>query len=252
MQNTTRKPRLIFLLIILFGLVLAIGIIVMSSNSIGNETIAAEKGGQISLIPAATNQPDSGPKEPTPLPTTATLLPLPTLTTLPPVLTLPAVATLPPATSVARRTLIPSRIRIPTLSITTYVERVGVTKDGTMDVPKNIWNTAWFGDGGYKPGELGNAVIAGHLDAPGTKAVFWDLDKLKAGDKIYLTDTAGQEMTFEVESLQTYPYENAPLLTIFGPSPEARLNLITCRGTFDRATRNYNKRLVVFSRLVGQ
>ncbi len=245
MKNTTRKIGFLFWLLIPLLLALVVIIFVMSSNLAGNDNLAAEKGGQISLIPA-TNIPDSGPKEPTPAPATSTPKPIPTLAALSPVSAAPTLATIIP-----RRLLFPNRIRIPAINITTYVERVGVTKEGAMDVPKNIWNTAWFGDGGYKPGEAGNAVIAGHLDAPGTKAIFWDLDKLKPGDKIYLNDTGGQEMVFEVESLQTYPFENAPLVTIFGPSKEARLNLITCRGTFDRTSHNYNKRLVVFSRLVS-
>jgi sortase A len=50
---------------------------------------------------------------------------------------------------------------------------------------------------------------------------------------------------------QVYPYNDAPLQQIFGPSPQAHLNLITCGGTFDRASRNYNKRLVVYTRLAA-
>lgn len=147
--------------------------------------------------------------------------------------------------------IVPRKIRIPAIRVDTFVEQVGITAEGNMDVPKNIWNTAWLRDGGYRPGQPGNAVIAGHLDAPGTKAVFWDLDKLKAGDKLYVTDTAGKEMSFEVTDRQYYPYNNAPLAKIFGPSNEARLNLITCGGVFDRTSRSYNERLIIFTRLVS-
>jgi LPXTG-site transpeptidase (sortase) family protein len=157
----------------------------------------------------------------------------------------------PTATPQPTHSIIPVKIKIPAINVDTFVERVGLTKDGLMDVPKNIWNTGWFGNGGYRPGDPGNAVIAGHLDAPGTKAVFWDLDKLKAGDKVILTDQAGKQLTFEVVDKQVYPYNDAPLQQIFGPSPQAQLNLITCGGTFDRASQNYNTRLVVYTRLIA-
>lgn len=146
--------------------------------------------------------------------------------------------------------IIPYKIRIPAISIDTQVEKVGVNRSGNMDVPKNIWNTAWFGEGGFRPGTFGNAVIAGHLDAPNTKAVFWDLGKLKAGDKIYLSDNNGKELIFEVTRREVYPFSNAPLQEIFGPATESRLNLITCNGSFDRTSQNYDKRLVIYSRQV--
>jgi LPXTG-site transpeptidase (sortase) family protein len=146
---------------------------------------------------------------------------------------------------------VPRKIRIPAIKVDTFVEQVGITAEGNMDVPKNIWNTAWLRDGGYRPGQAGNAVIAGHLDAPGTAAVFWDLDKLKLGDKLYITDAAGKELTFQVVDRQFYPYNNAPLVKIFGPSTEPRLNLITCGGVFDRASHSYDQRLIVFTKLVS-
>lgn len=237
-------------------LLLGAGIVVFILTRPNDASVSSqvlEKGGQIEL-PTTTPQP-TGPVEPTlpptiisraqPSPTSATVRtqPSPTAFSTNPIST-------PTPTPNLNKGIIPWKIRIPALKIDTYVERVGVTREGLMDVPKNIWNTAWFGEGGYRPGDRGNAVIAGHLDAPGTKAIFWDLDKLKPGDQIFLNDAAGRELVFEVQKREVYPVDNAPLIDIFGPSSEARLNLITCNGTFDRTIRNYNKRLVVFSRLV--
>lgn len=231
------------------------------------------KGGRLNLSPIASLA-ANGPVAPTAPPNTATPTTGPT-PTLPPLATptpgveiVPATATASPevtalpvavtsaaptpsTVAVATRpaSIIPYKIKIDAINVDTYVERVGVAKDGTMDVPKNIFNTAWFGEGGFRPGALGNAVIAGHLDAPGVKAVFWDLDKLKPGDKVEVTDFNGQKLTFEVTGSQIYSYNNAPLLDIFGPSAQPRLNLITCIGAFDQSRLSYDKRLVVFSKL---
>jgi LPXTG-site transpeptidase (sortase) family protein len=239
-----RRLNIIGILLASFLSLLLIG---CSENS-QPTSVAVEKGGLINLAPEANATPQpTGPVEPTLAPT---LPPSPT--------PLPSKAPTIPATPAATATpvpqtrgIIPRKIRIPAIKIDTFVEWVGVAKDGTMDVPKNIWNTAWFGDGGFRPGDPGNAVIAGHLDAPGTKAIFWDLDKLKPGDKIFLNDADNRELVFEVLNSQAYPLDNAPLALIFGPSSEAHLNLITCNGTFDKTSRNYNKRLIVFTRLIS-
>jgi LPXTG-site transpeptidase (sortase) family protein len=237
-------------LLILFGLVLVVVIIsalVLFASTNVTPTLPnpaeMERGGQINL-PVITPQPTgpTEPKLPTATPPVATNIVRPTLTQTPLII--------PTATPVPDKSLIPYKIKIPAIKLDTYVEQVGVTPEGNMDVPKNIWNTAWFSEGGFRPGEKGNAVIAGHLDAPGTKAIFWDLNRLKIGDKIYVIDVAGRELTFEITGLQVYFANNAPLQEIFGASNFARLNLITCGGSFDRNSRSYNQRLVVFSRIV--
>jgi LPXTG-site transpeptidase (sortase) family protein len=243
----------------LFGvIVIAVMVIVMVTAATPQVTAGFEKGAQLNQVPAPATPLPAGPAEPTPAPTSAAAA-VPTLpggqataaTFTAAAASLAPVTTVPTATPQPANSIIPVKIKIPAINVDTFVERVGLTKDGLMDVPKNIWNTGWFGNGGYRPGDPGNAVIAGHLDAPGTKAVFWDLDKLKAGDKIILTNQAGKQLTFEVVDKQVYPYNDAPLQQIFGPSPQAHLNLITCGGTFDRASQNYNKRLVVYTRLIA-
>ncbi len=255
--------------LLLLALVVAVVVILVALTSGKSATEAAqtfEKGAQLTALPAPVTPLPTGPTEPTPLPTSTALPVQPTLASTPTPLATPVAApltvTTDPNTATAAPAsqtptprpanyVIPNKIKIPSIQVDTFVERVGVTKEGNMDVPKNIWNTAWFGNGGYRPGDPGNAVIAGHLDAPGTVAVFWNLDKIKVGDKVILTDQSGKTMTFEVYDKQVYPINNAPLQTIFGPSNEAHLNLITCGGTFDRSAHIYNKRLVVYTRLAA-
>lgn len=250
------RPRVIIGIVMV--LILAAGIWLITAGQSPAATPASSKGGLIYLspAPAATLLP-SGPTAPTPAFSSnkesafepSTLPPSPAPTQPAPDLG-PATPVFATSQNSPSRAIIPYKIKIPSLGIDTFVERVGVASDGSMDVPKNIWNTAWFGNGGYKPGEMGNAVIAGHLDAPGTKAVFWELDKLKPGARLYLSDTGGQELTFEVIELKDYLISEAPLTQIFGPATEPRLNLITCSGVFSRASQLYNKRLVVFTKLI--
>jgi sortase (surface protein transpeptidase) len=143
----------------------------------------------------------------------------------------------------------PYRLRIPTLDVDTLIEPVGVTARGLMDVPANIWDAAWLRSG-VKPGAPGQAVIDGHLDSVAGSAVFSELHRLRPGDRIFVSDEAGAELTFRVTALQVEPLDGFPTLRVFGPAQGRFLNLITCAGRYDPARRTYNQRLVVFAELL--
>lgn len=141
---------------------------------------------------------------------------------------------------------IPARLSIPSLGIDAAVEHVGLTPEGDMDIPKDPWKVGWYMLGA-RPGEPGNAVMAGHLDSLTGKAVFWDLKKLQPGDEMTVTDDTGEEHTFVVMESEIFDYKTAPLEEIFGKSDEKRLNLITCEGTWNTRENRYSQRLTVFA-----
>ena len=148
-----------------------------------------------------------------------------------------------------RQTGAPIALKIPKIGVDAPIESVGLDSGGAMGSPSNPFWTGWF-DQGILPGEPGNAVIDGHLDwATVGAAVFWNLRKLGPGDKVEVEMPLKRILTFVVTHSASYPYNNAPLNEIFGPTDIPNLNLITCNGVFDRTTRNYNQRLVVFTRL---
>src|SRR5690606_4056901 len=121
---------------------------------------------------------------------------------------------------------------------------------GRMDVPVDWYNAGWY-QYGPRPGEQGSAVIAGHLDTPtGDTSIFYNLDNLATGDQVQVTDVTGKTLTFEVVDSQVFSDQNFPLKLVFEQNDAARLNLITCTGTFDQSARNYSDRLVVFTKLV--
>lgn len=143
----------------------------------------------------------------------------------------------------------PKNISIPKINVNAAVESVGEDSSGKMDVPKGVFNAGWY-NLGYKPGEKGSAVMAGHLDTvTGAPAVFYNIDKLQAGDKVIITDRSGKNLTFEVTDVQTYPFDKVPLQEVFGSNDKPRLNLITCTGVWNTGSRNYSNRLVVYTEL---
>jgi sortase (surface protein transpeptidase) len=148
----------------------------------------------------------------------------------------------------------PVQLAIPAIGVTALVEQVGLTKDGAMDTPRGWMNVGWFSPG-FRPGEVGNAVIAGHLDSrSGGPAVFWSLSKLQPGDEITVTYANGDRYTFAVQDVGVLPYDvqGDAVTKIFGPSQTPDLNLITCNGEWDRGRATYTKRLVVYTTLLPE
>lgn len=140
---------------------------------------------------------------------------------------------------------VPTRLKIPAINVDAPVESVAQDSAGRMDVPKNSRNVAWY-NLGYYPGQIGSAVMSGHLDnRDGSRAVFWDLEKLKSGDELIVTDSQGKEYVFEVTKVVKYKTNEVPLKDVFASHGTEQLNLITCEGTFIGGI--YDHRLVVYS-----
>jgi len=143
----------------------------------------------------------------------------------------------------------PRTLRIPALKLEAPIESVGLTKSGDMDVPSSDKSVGWYRFGPV-PGDIGNAVLAGHLDVHGKPAIFWDLQNLRLGDVIEIKDDKGQTARFKVNATQAFKLADAPLERIFGNSDQRHLNLITCSGAWHNDQRDYSERLVVFTQLL--
>ncbi len=151
---------------------------------------------------------------------------------------------------VTREAAYPVQVQIPAIGVDAAVEAIGEQANGAMATPTDPNNVAWYSYGAI-PGENGSVVMAGHLDkADASRAVFWDLGKLVKGDEIIITDVSGTRYRYVVTGSQSYSYNKAPLKAIFGFDLASRLNLITCRGSWDRNRQTYSQRLVVTSELV--
>lgn len=157
--------------------------------------------------------------------------------------------TVVPSTTALATPGIPQKIRIPKIGVAGAVEPVGLDAKKAMDVPKDAANAGWY-NLGPRPGAAGSAVLAGHLDREsGAPAIFFKLNLLVAGDKIYITDTTGKERTFVVTRMAKYPYDQFPIGEVFGKSANPSLNLITCQGNWNGSSKNYSHRFVVYSEL---
>jgi hypothetical protein len=146
---------------------------------------------------------------------------------------------------------LPQRLAIPSLRVDAVVESVGVDAENRMDTPRDPRNVAWFNPGA-RPGQRGNAVVAGHVDFAGLgPAVFWEVRLLKPGAEVFVTDDAGLRWRFVVQGVESYLVEEFPGGRVFGETDETNLNLISCIGDFDPVTQSYNQRVVIYTRWDG-
>ncbi|MFA5870850.1 MAG: sortase [Candidatus Paceibacterota bacterium] len=146
---------------------------------------------------------------------------------------------------------LPVRLLIPAIGVNSAIEDALITPDGRMDVPIGSRNVAWFALGPH-PGQEGSAVIGGHYGINnGLPFVFYKLDKLTVGDKIYIKDDEDKTLVFVVRSSKLFD-RNADATDVFTSNDGvAHLNLIACEGVWNQVNNTYPERRVVFADAVS-
>lgn len=140
----------------------------------------------------------------------------------------------------------PARLRIPSIGVDARVDGVGLRSDGSMNVPDNLWTTSWLASG-PRPGEAGRSVIAGHRGI-GMPALFSHLEDVRPGDRVFVSDASGGQLTYEITGVSVLDLSGASQVAVFGPTAEHELVMITCFGSFLPSTSTYDHRLVVTAR----
>lgn len=178
-------------------------------------------------------------------PTTAVTVPTtaPTLPTLVP-------ASPSPAASPTVAVYWPQEVEIPKIKIKALVVQVGLDENGEMEAPSGPDLIGWY-TGGVAPGVDGNALITAHYDwldrqtGKAGPAIFWDLKQLEKGDKIIINSEENKTFTYAVKDTFTVRFDDPAALKYLQPTDKAILTAISCEGTFDPVTRNYDLRRIV-------
>jgi len=154
----------------------------------------------------------------------------------------------PPTAAIA----LPVRITISSIDVDAPVIEVALAEDGSMDVPKDPHEAAWY-ELGPRPGEQGSAVIAGHVDTKrGAPGIFANLHRVQPGDTIDVQGDDGSIVSFEVRGSRNFD-ATADATEVFGATDgKTSLNIVTCTGKFDPHTKTYPARLVVFAEKIGE
>jgi sortase (surface protein transpeptidase) len=143
----------------------------------------------------------------------------------------------------------PVRLIIPSIGVRTGLVHLGLTSSGALQVPATTAVAGWY-TGSARPGAIGAAVIAGHIDSVSGPGVFFRLRLLRPGERVYVRRADGSLAVFEVTAVRSYLKTRFPTAAVYGPVADAELRLITCGGTFDYATGHYLSNVIVYADLV--
>lgn len=143
----------------------------------------------------------------------------------------------------------PERLVIPAIGVDTDLMELGLEPSGALQVPPGAFPAGWY-SGSPVPGELGPAILAGHIDWDGAPGVFLRLHEITPGDRIETVRSDGHTAVFRVTRVQRYAKAAFPTAEVYGDIDHPGLRLITCGGEFDTAARSYRDNTVVFAELV--
>jgi sortase (surface protein transpeptidase) len=149
---------------------------------------------------------------------------------------------------VARST--PVALDIPAIGVNVPLSGLGLNPNGTVQVPTDFQEPGWY-ELGPSPGQVGSAVILGHVDSYLGPAVFFELRALRAGDQVNVNLADGVVVHFRVLEVAMYLKVQFPSLKVYGSHGYSALQLVTCGGTFDYQTGHYLSNIVVYTALVG-
>ena len=138
-------------------------------------------------------------------------------------------------------------ISIPSIGVDAHVEDVGIkASTGNIDTPKILSDAAWYA-GDAVPGQLGTAVILGHVDnGLGLSGVFKNLKNVNIGDDVVVTNKDGSTLHFKVIDVTNYELATAPVGDILhDPNNPIALKIITCDKNWYGGRYHYDHRVVV-------
>jgi sortase (surface protein transpeptidase) len=141
--------------------------------------------------------------------------------------------------------LAPTSLVIPAIGVNTSLVRLGLAKDGTLEVPAKAMTAGWY-TGSPAPGLVGPSIIAGHVHWSGIPAVFAHLAELRQGDRVSITRSDGTAVVFTVDRVATFPKTQFPTELVYGDIAYPGLRLITCGG-YDPVAKAYEDNVVVFA-----
>ncbi len=154
------------------------------------------------------------------------------------------------ASTTVENGIVPVRIDIDAIGVHAKVQEVGKNAKGEMAAPSDYKTVAWYAPG-TRPGAPGSAAFAGHLNNSLSSAgVFANLDKLRVGDLVVITDAQGKKRTFSIIASEIYPADQPPDELIFATYGPSHVALITCDGAWNKGKKSYDERLVMFAKLV--
>jgi hypothetical protein len=150
---------------------------------------------------------------------------------------------------------VPVHIDVPQISVHANIMSVGLAVDHSLGVPpmNQARKAAWY-KLGPAPGQVGSAVLDGHVDSvevAGHRGAFYPLGQARPGQTIDVTRADHLIATFTIDSVEQAPKSHFPTDKVYASVAYPALRLITCGGPFNRKTHSYQDNTIVYAHLTS-
>ncbi|MEU1386495.1 MULTISPECIES: class F sortase [unclassified Nonomuraea] len=141
--------------------------------------------------------------------------------------------------------VVPKSIDIPSLDLEAPLMKLGLSKDGEVELPpyEKPKMAGWY-SGSAVPGEKGASVIIGHVDTKTAPAVFYKLRQLRKGETVKVERSDGKVVSFRVDAIEQVSKDHFPARRVY---VDDGLKLVTCGGKFDSAKGEYVDNIIVYA-----
>lgn len=144
----------------------------------------------------------------------------------------------------------PRYISIPAINVgKTRIYPIGTTKDGQLDTPSNIGDTAWYTQSSA-PGSGGVVLLDGHNGGTNKDGVFAKLSTLAVNDIITVERGDGKTFTYKVVENKIMSLDEANrtgMKNMMLPVVDGKesLSLVTCAGNWVPRDKVFDKRVML-------
>jgi hypothetical protein len=147
---------------------------------------------------------------------------------------------------------VPQRLKIRAIGVDAPIIALGLDAAGRLQAPPldqpNL--VGWY-RGGPSPGQLGPAVLEGHVDTRSGPSVFYKLGGLPRNVSIEVIREDGTRVIFQADAIEQVDKDAFPTQKVYGHQDYPALRLITCGGTFNRATGHYEDNIIVYAHRIA-
>lgn len=140
----------------------------------------------------------------------------------------------------------PNRLVVADLGIDMPLVPLGVDEGGMMALHPDPAVAAWYRYGPVPGDDAGASVVAAHVDSAELGiGPFAALSGARPGTVVTITDGAGGDHSYRIESVTSIPLEDLDLPSLFDRAGPHRLHVVTCGGPYLRELGGYQKNVVV-------
>jgi LPXTG-site transpeptidase (sortase) family protein len=146
----------------------------------------------------------------------------------------------------------PTEVSIPKLGARSSLVPLGLNPDKTIQVPpvEQPMQAGWY-DKAPMPGQVGPAIILGHVDGNKKPGIFFKLKEMATGDEVLVSRQDGSTARFTVTKVEQVAKQDFPTERVYGNTAGPELRLITCGGVFDHSAKSYKDNVIVFATLAA-